>query len=98
MFLRLETSDLTANLNTTFGLHGSAGEYGRENSSVDKYIVILDNLEPPVHDGRWPKYVLNKGYTLIRGDVRKKNDLAKQAMADHILIDGAEFFFKMVMG
>ncbi len=40
-------------------------------------IVILDNLEPPVHDGRWPKYVLNKGYKLIRGDVRKKADLLK---------------------
>lgn len=40
-------------------------------------IVILDNLAPPVHDGRWPKYVLNKGYTLIRGDVRKKADIAK---------------------
>jgi dTDP-L-rhamnose 4-epimerase len=40
-------------------------------------IVILDNLEPPVHDRHWPKYVLNKGYTLIRGDVRKKQDLLK---------------------
>ncbi len=40
-------------------------------------IVILDNLQPPVHNGRWPKYVLNKGYTLIRGDVRKKSDLLK---------------------
>ena len=40
-------------------------------------IVILDNLQPPVHNGRWPKYVLNKGYALIRGDVRKKSDLLK---------------------
>ncbi|HUX35673.1 MAG TPA: NAD-dependent epimerase/dehydratase family protein [Candidatus Paceibacterota bacterium] len=40
-------------------------------------IVIIDNLQPPVHNGRWPKYVLNKGYTLIRGDVRVKKDLEK---------------------
>ena len=40
-------------------------------------IVILDNLEPPVHDGRWPNYVLNKGFKLIRGDVRKKEDWLK---------------------
>ena len=38
-------------------------------------IRILDNLEPPVHrSGKWPKYVLNKGYELIKGDVREKND------------------------
>lgn len=35
-------------------------------------IRILDNLEPPVHNRRWPNYVLNKGYELIRGDVREK--------------------------
>jgi dTDP-L-rhamnose 4-epimerase len=40
-------------------------------------IRILDNLQPPVHNGRWPKYVLNKGFELMRGDVRKKADLAK---------------------
>ncbi len=40
-------------------------------------IVILDNLQPPVHNGRWPKYVLNKGFRLIRGDVRKKSDWLK---------------------
>src|SRR3989338_4986586 len=40
-------------------------------------IVILDNLRPPVHNGRWPAYVLNKGFKLIRGDVRKKEDLLK---------------------
>ncbi|MBI4059634.1 NAD-dependent epimerase/dehydratase family protein [Candidatus Giovannonibacteria bacterium] len=37
-------------------------------------IRILDNLENVVHGGRWPKYVLGKGYELIRGDVRKKSD------------------------
>lgn len=35
-------------------------------------IRILDNLAPPVHTGKWPKYVLKKGYELIRGDVREK--------------------------
>ncbi len=40
-------------------------------------VVILDNLQPPAHKGRWPKYVLNKGFTLIRGDVRKREDLLK---------------------
>lgn len=40
-------------------------------------VVILDNLQPPVHNGRWPKYVLNKGFKLIRGDVRKKGDWIK---------------------
>ena len=37
-------------------------------------IVILDNLEPVVHRGKWPKYILGKGYKLIRGDVRRKSD------------------------
>ena len=35
-------------------------------------IRILDNLARPVHDGRWPDYVKNKGYELVRGDVREK--------------------------
>lgn len=37
-------------------------------------IKILDNLEPVVHGGKWPKYLQGRGYELIRGDVRKKND------------------------
>ncbi len=38
-------------------------------------IVILDNLEPVVHRyGKWPKYILNNGYKLIKGDVRRKSD------------------------
>ncbi len=37
-------------------------------------IRILDNLEPVVHKGKWPKYLMGKGYELIRGDVRKKLD------------------------
>ncbi|MBI4095123.1 MAG: NAD-dependent epimerase/dehydratase family protein [Candidatus Liptonbacteria bacterium] len=35
-------------------------------------VKILDNLSPPVHTGRWPNYVLQKGFELIRGDVREK--------------------------
>ncbi len=37
----------------------------------------MDNLEPIVHRGRWPKYVLGKGYELIRGEVRRKSDWLK---------------------
>ncbi len=37
-------------------------------------IRILDNLEPVVHRSKWPKYVLGKGYELVRGDVRLKRD------------------------
>jgi dTDP-L-rhamnose 4-epimerase len=37
-------------------------------------VRILDNLAPPVHDGRWPDYVRGKGYELLRGDVRKRSD------------------------
>lgn len=41
-------------------------------------VVILDSLEPPVHEGnKWPEYVLGKGFTLIRGDIRKKADWLK---------------------
>ncbi|OGZ53396.1 MAG: hypothetical protein A3B25_02130 [Candidatus Ryanbacteria bacterium RIFCSPLOWO2_01_FULL_48_26] len=40
-------------------------------------IRILDNLEPVVHKGRWPKYLAGKGYELMRGDVRRKNDWVK---------------------
>ena len=40
-------------------------------------IRILDNLQPPVHNGRWPGYVLRKGFELMRGDVRKKADWLK---------------------
>lgn len=35
-------------------------------------IRILDNLESPVHNKKWPGYVLRKSYDLIRGDVREK--------------------------
>lgn len=39
-------------------------------------ITILDNLEPPVHDGRWPSYV-SKKYHLVRGSVTKREDWLK---------------------
>ena len=35
-------------------------------------IRILDNLQKEVHAGKWPGYVRNKGYELVRGDVREK--------------------------
>jgi len=40
-------------------------------------VRILDNLEPVVHKGRWPRYLLNKGYELIKGDTRRRNDWLK---------------------
>lgn len=40
-------------------------------------IRILDNLAPPVHNYRWPDYVLNKGYELIKGDASDKKDMKK---------------------
>jgi dTDP-L-rhamnose 4-epimerase len=40
-------------------------------------IRILDNLEPVVHKGKWPKYVLGRGYELVKGDVRLKKDWEK---------------------
>ncbi|OGZ01624.1 MAG: hypothetical protein A2946_02005 [Candidatus Liptonbacteria bacterium RIFCSPLOWO2_01_FULL_53_13] len=40
-------------------------------------IRILDNLQSDVHAGKWPRYIKEKGYELIRGDVRKKNDWQK---------------------
>lgn len=40
-------------------------------------VRILDNLLPPVHNGRWPSYLSHKGYELMRGDVREKGDWAR---------------------
>ncbi|MEW5897056.1 MAG: nucleotidyltransferase domain-containing protein [Nanoarchaeota archaeon] len=36
-------------------------------------------------------------YFMTVDEFKKKNDLAKQAIADHLLIDGAELFFRMVL-
>ncbi len=36
-------------------------------------------------------------YLMRLEEFEKKNDLAKQVIADHILIDGAELFFKVVL-
>lgn len=60
---------------------GGAGFIGSHTadalSKLGYRIRILDNLEPPVHSGQWPDYVLGKGYELIRGDVSRKSDLKK---------------------
>ena len=37
-------------------------------------------------------------YFMTLEEFKKKNDLAKQVVADHILIDGAEHFFRLVLG
>jgi len=36
-------------------------------------------------------------YLMSMDEFKKKNELAKQAIADHILIEGAELFFRMVL-
>lgn len=51
-------------------------------------IRIFDNLEPPVHEGEWPDYVLNKGYELIKGDVTKKEDLINA-------LDGVNYIYHL---
>lgn len=33
-------------------------------------VRIVDNLQSEVHAGAWPRYILRKGYELLRGDVR----------------------------
>lgn len=60
---------------------GGAGFIGSHTADAlakrGRRIRILDNLEPVVHRGRWPKYILGRGYELIRGDVRKRSDWQK---------------------
>ena len=60
---------------------GGAGFIGSHTADALRakgYAVrILDNLEPPVHTGKWPKYVLGKGFELMKGDVRKKETWEK---------------------
>ena len=55
---------------------GGAGFIGSHSADallkLGHKVRILDNLEPPVHTGQWPKYVLGKGFELMRGDVREK--------------------------
>lgn len=54
---------------------GFIGSHTADLLSQKGYRVrILDNLQKEVHGGRWPKYVLNRGYELARGDVTKKKD------------------------
>ncbi len=54
---------------------GFIGSHTADALSKKSYkIRILDNLEPVVHGGRWPKYILGRGYELLRGDVRKPAD------------------------
>ncbi|MBI3589574.1 MAG: GDP-mannose 4,6-dehydratase [Candidatus Liptonbacteria bacterium] len=41
-------------------------------------VKILDSLEPPIHQNhRWPKYVQNKSYELIKGDIRNKKTIER---------------------
>ncbi len=40
-------------------------------------VRILDNLQREVHGGKWPTYLRGRGYELMRGDVRKRADLAR---------------------
>ncbi len=60
---------------------GGAGFIGSHTadflSSKGYSIKILDNLEPPVHNGKWPDYIENKGYELIKGDINNKQVLTE---------------------
>lgn len=40
-------------------------------------IRILDSLQGEVHAGKWPSYIKGRGYELMKGDVRKKEDWVK---------------------
>ncbi|MEK7093765.1 MAG: NAD-dependent epimerase/dehydratase family protein [Patescibacteria group bacterium] len=55
---------------------GFIGSHTADLLSKKGYAIrILDSLTPPVHTGKWPEYVENKGYELIRGDVRDRKTL-----------------------
>lgn len=57
---------------------GFIGSHTADALAAKGYAIrIIDDLAPPVHDGEWPEYLANKGYELIRGDVRKKEDLER---------------------
>jgi len=60
---------------------GGAGFIGSHTADALKKkgfkVTILDNLQSEVHAGKWPNYIKNKGYTLIKGDVRKRADFLK---------------------
>jgi dTDP-L-rhamnose 4-epimerase len=51
-------------------------------------IRILDNLEPPVHEGEWPNYVKGKNYELVKGDVANKEVLTEA-------IRGVDYIFHL---
>ena len=69
---------------------GGAGFIGSHTADALKAkgykVRILDCLLKPVHTGRWPKYVLGKGFELIKGDVRNKKDWVRALQgADYVL-------------
>ncbi|MEK7507745.1 MAG: NAD-dependent epimerase/dehydratase family protein [Patescibacteria group bacterium] len=69
---------MTKNLVLITGGAGFIGSHTADALAKQGYAIrILDNLQPAVHKGRWPKYIIGKGYELIRGDVRKKSDWLK---------------------
>ncbi len=57
---------------------GGAGFIGSHTADALKKagyrVRILDNLEHIVHGGVWPTHIKNKGFILVRGDVRFKKD------------------------
>lgn len=54
---------------------GFIGSHTADALKAKRYKVrILDSLLKPVHTERWPKYLLGKGFELIKGDVRNKKD------------------------
>lgn len=56
---------------------GGAGFIGSHTadalSSAGYPVRIVDNLQSDVHRGHWPNYVQNKGFELVRADVRERS-------------------------
>jgi dTDP-L-rhamnose 4-epimerase len=52
---------------------GFIGSHTADALAAKGYAIrIVDNLQAEVHGGAWPKYVRNRGYELVRADVREK--------------------------
>src|SRR3989344_5144429 len=78
------------NKKLTVLITGGAGFIGSHTADALKAqgykVRILDNLLKPVHTGKWPSYLIGKGFELIKGDVRKKSDWVRALKgADYVL-------------
>jgi dTDP-L-rhamnose 4-epimerase len=69
---------------------GGAGFIGSHTADALKdkglKVRLMDNLSADSHGNRWPDYVSRKGYELVKGDVRRKEDWAKAlAGVDYVM-------------